>query len=135
MNWLTRCLERAVVASYRDIEVSPDAASIELGDQSGLWEGRIRKTPGICGGSARIGNTRIAVWYLVSRVLGGSTPERIARDYPHIDSEDVELAMHYFAINSPEIVLDLHENEIEGFEYLPAGILERKLASGAAPVR
>ena len=39
--------------------------------QSMLVAKTIRKTPGVCGGHARVRNTRIAVWTLVSLVNQG----------------------------------------------------------------
>ncbi|NEO64576.1 MAG: DUF433 domain-containing protein, partial [Moorea sp. SIO4G2] len=44
---------------------------------SNIWTG-IEKTPGVCGGDARIANTRIPVWVLVqARNLGSSQGNRI----------------------------------------------------------
>ncbi len=64
---------------------------------------RIEKTPGICGGDARIANTRIPVWLLVSYRRDGVTDERLLDFYPTLTLGDLSAAWWYYAENGAEI--------------------------------
>lgn len=63
----------------------------------------IQKTPGICGGNARIRQTRIPVWTLVSFRLQGAKNEELLKNYPGLTSQDLEAAWAYYASNQAEI--------------------------------
>lgn len=66
-------------------------------------ENLIQKTPGVCGGNARIRNTRIPVWTLVSlREQGASEPE-LLRNYPGLNQQDLEAAWSYYTQHPEEI--------------------------------
>jgi uncharacterized protein (DUF433 family) len=72
---------------------------------------RIRKTPGVCGGEACIGNTRIAVWLLVNaRRLGVSERELLA-DYPVLTDGDLRAAWEYYVLHPREIDGAIARNE------------------------
>ena len=63
----------------------------------------IRKTPGVCGGSACVRDTRIAVWMLWRlRELGRTDPQLLA-DYPGLTPWDLAAAWDYAARNADEI--------------------------------
>lgn len=63
----------------------------------------IQKTPGICGGNARIRQTRIPVWTLVSFRIQGASDEELLRNYPGLNPQDLEAAWAYYASNPSEI--------------------------------
>lgn len=63
----------------------------------------IQKTPGVCGGQARIRQTRIPVWTLVSFRQQGASDEELLRNYPGLSQQDLEAAWSYYAENAAEI--------------------------------
>ena len=70
---------------------------------SNVWQG-IEKTPGVCGGDARIANTRIPIWSLINYCRLGASDARILQDFPHLKAEDLVNAWAY---------ADAHPEEIE----------------------
>ena len=75
-------------------------------------EGGIVKTEGICGGSARIANTRIPVSGIVESKRLGMTDEEILEAYPTLRLADIEQALLYYAKNRTEIEAELNEEEL-----------------------
>ena len=72
----------------------------------------IERTPGICGGDARIAGTRIPVWALVQyRKLGASEADLLCV-YPTLRSEDLANAWAYYGLHSDEIERQIDENEM-----------------------
>src|SRR5206468_1316850 len=72
----------------------------------------IVRTPGTCGGRARIDGTRIAVWLLVGAILrDGSSPEEFVADYPHLNLAQVHDALSFYYDHRSEIDRDLREQE------------------------
>jgi len=71
----------------------------------------IERTPGVCGGAARIVRTRIPVWVLEQARRLGSTEAEILRCYPTLRAEDLANAWTYVRLNRTEINLDIAENE------------------------
>ena len=63
----------------------------------------IETTQGICGGQARIRNTRIPVWTLVSLRQQGATDVELLRNYPNLRQQDLEAAWSYYDENNAEI--------------------------------
>ncbi|MBX2865268.1 MAG: DUF433 domain-containing protein [Leptolyngbyaceae cyanobacterium MAG.088] len=63
----------------------------------------IQKTPGVCGGHARIRNTRIPVWTLVSFQQQGADKDELLRNYPSLIATDLDAAWAYYAKNQQEI--------------------------------
>ena len=63
----------------------------------------IKKNPGICGGNARIRDTRIPVWSLVSFRQQGAPDEEILRNYPGLTQEDLQAAWSYYNQHREEI--------------------------------
>lgn len=72
-------------------------------------EGTIVKTDGICGGRARIANTRIPVSGIVESKRLGMTDEQILEAYPTLRTTDIEQALLYYAKNRAEIEAELVE--------------------------
>ncbi len=63
----------------------------------------IQRTPGVCGGEACIGRTRIAVWMLEeARRLRVSDAE-LLQDYPGLSATDLAAAWVYVAAHPAEI--------------------------------
>lgn len=63
----------------------------------------IQKTPGVCGDNARIRDTRIAVWTLVSFRQQGASDEELLRNYPALTLGDLEAAWSYYQEHPQEI--------------------------------
>lgn len=63
----------------------------------------ISKTPGVCGANARIRDTRIPVWTLVSFRQQGASNEELLRNYPGLTQQDLEAAWLYYEMHSEEI--------------------------------
>ncbi|WP_342054664.1 DUF433 domain-containing protein [Crocosphaera sp. Alani8] len=63
----------------------------------------IKKTPHVCGGNARIRNTRIPVWSLVSFHQQGAPDEYLLINYPGLNQEDLEAAWSYYKEHPEEI--------------------------------
>ena len=71
----------------------------------------VKKTPGVCGGSACIRNTRITLWGLVlGRAL--DTPDAILlENIVGLTPEDLEVAWEYYRHNRAEIDEEIRLNE------------------------
>jgi len=65
---------------------------------------RIHRTPGVCGGDACIGMTRVAVWMLEEARRAGVGDLDLLKDYPGLSVFDLEAAWQY---------VDTHQQEIE----------------------
>lgn len=63
----------------------------------------IQKILGVCGGNARIRDTRIPVWTLVSFHQQGACDEELFRNYPGLNQQDLEAAWSYYAQHPEEI--------------------------------
>jgi uncharacterized protein (DUF433 family) len=64
---------------------------------------RIQKTPGVCGGDARIGNTRIQVWLLVLARKQGQTDDELLAAYPSLIAADLDASWEYYREQPVEI--------------------------------
>ncbi len=72
---------------------------------------RIEKTPGVCGGDARIRNTRHTVAGLVEWRKLGLTDAQILERHPDLGPADLEAAWAYFDQHGDEIDRTIRENE------------------------
>ena len=63
----------------------------------------IQKTPGVCGGNARIRNTRIPVWTIISFYKLGASDDEILRNYPGLTPEDLKVVWSYYEQHQYEI--------------------------------
>ena len=87
-----------------------DGTRVEVAPRTGM-EPLIRKTPGVCGGRACIGQRRIAVWMLVEARDAGISDERLLTDYdPPLTRAELDAAWLYTAAYPAEIAQDLREN-------------------------
>ncbi|MCU0544973.1 MAG: DUF433 domain-containing protein [Oscillatoriaceae cyanobacterium Prado104] len=77
---------------------------------SNTWQG-IEKTPGVCGGDARIANTRIPIWVLVEARRIGYSEADLLESYPTIGAADLANAWAYAEAYSDEIELAIKEND------------------------
>jgi uncharacterized protein (DUF433 family) len=68
-----------------------------------IIETEIKHTPGVCGGDARIRNTRIPVWTLVSLRQQGATDSDLLDAYPSLIQSDLEAAWKYYQHHQGEI--------------------------------
>ena len=81
-----------------------------VSDLGGLFPG-IEKTPGVCGGDARIARTRIPVWLLVRQRQLGVSEEEILHGYPTLRAEDLSNAWNYYRAHRDEVEAQIAENE------------------------
>jgi uncharacterized protein (DUF433 family) len=72
----------------------------------------IEKTPGVCGGTARIAGTRIPVWQLVEARRLGATEAQLLTDYPRLKAIDLVDAWAYAEEHPGEIEAAVHANEV-----------------------
>ncbi|MFB2938502.1 DUF433 domain-containing protein [Aerosakkonemataceae cyanobacterium BLCC-F154] len=77
---------------------------------SDTWQG-IEKTPGVCGGDARIAGTRIPIWSLIESRRLGITEAQLLDDYPHLTAADLVNAWAYAEANPDEIEAAIKKNE------------------------
>ncbi len=70
------------------------------GTSTASW---ITSTPGVCGGDARIRNTRIPVWLLVLKHQAGQLDAEVLDDYPSLKQADLDAAWDYYQKNPLEV--------------------------------
>lgn len=73
--------------------------------------GRIQRTPGICGGEACVGMTRIAVWMLEEARRADVGDLDILKDYPSLSVFDLEAAWQYVETHREEIEQAIRLNQ------------------------
>ncbi len=73
--------------------------------------GRIIKTPGVCGGDARIKGTRLTVWGLEEWRRLGWSDARILDAYPQLKPVDLAMAWAYVEKHRDEIEEAIRENQ------------------------
>lgn len=67
------------------------------------WLNLSRSTPDVCFGKARIRNTRIPVWLLVSFRKMGASEQELLRNYPSLSLSDLHAAWDYYRDHQDEI--------------------------------
>jgi uncharacterized protein (DUF433 family) len=77
---------------------------------AGLGSG-IESVTGVCGGDARISNTRISVWMLEQYRRLGLSEAQILAAYPSLRAADLVNAWAYVAAHRDEIERQILENE------------------------
>jgi uncharacterized protein (DUF433 family) len=91
----------------------PDGTRVEVATRTGM-EPLIRKTPGVIGGDACVGNRRIAVWMLVEARHAGISDERLLTDYePPLSRAELDAAWRYAAAHPEEIAQAIRENNAD----------------------
>lgn len=78
---------------------------------SAVIDRTIEKTPGVCGGDARVRSTRIAVWLLVGYRKDGVSDSRLLEMYPALNLGDLSAAWWYYAEHHDEIERAIREQE------------------------
>jgi uncharacterized protein (DUF433 family) len=71
----------------------------------------IEKTANVCGGSARIKQTRIPVWSLENARRQGVTEAELLQDFPSLTAQDLANAWAYVRSNLVEIEREIDQNE------------------------
>jgi uncharacterized protein (DUF433 family) len=71
----------------------------------------IKKTPGVCGGIACVGNTRIPVWVILGYRRLGCSDAELFKCYPHLTAADLVNAWAYADGYPEEIEQVIKENE------------------------
>ncbi|MEG4166851.1 MULTISPECIES: DUF433 domain-containing protein [unclassified Microcoleus] len=71
----------------------------------------IHKTPGICGGAARIRHTRIPVWTIIAYQQQGANEAELLYNYPGLTLQDLQGVANYYEHNREDINRWLAENE------------------------
>ncbi|VTU00859.1 protein containing duf433 : Putative uncharacterized protein OS=Coleofasciculus chthonoplastes PCC 7420 GN=MC7420_1492 PE=4 SV=1: DUF433 [Gemmataceae bacterium] len=91
-----------------------DGTRVEVAPRTGM-EPLVRKTPGVCGGRACVGNRRIAVWMLVEARTAGISDETLLTDYdPPLTRTELDAAWRYAAANPEEVARDIRDNNDAG---------------------
>ncbi|MEM6879323.1 MAG: DUF433 domain-containing protein [Bacteroidota bacterium] len=112
---MTKLQETAALANQLDGSEKLELLSLltnELFGQKSLEKPGIAKSPGICGGSARIANTRIAVWSVVESKHLGMSDKEILESFPGISTTDIENSLLYYAKNREEIEAEIAQNKL-----------------------
>lgn len=71
----------------------------------------IKKTPGVCGGDACVGNSRIPVWSLVNYRRLGASDAVILESFPHLTAADLVNVWAYSDAYPDEIEQAIKEND------------------------
>jgi uncharacterized protein (DUF433 family) len=71
----------------------------------------IKKTAGVCGGDACVGNTRIPVWSLANDRRLGMSDARILEAFSQLSAADLVNAWAYADAHPDEIEAAIRENE------------------------
>ena len=96
---------------FQTIETLPDELLAETLQFVQTLLQPIRKTPGICGGAARIRDTRIPVWTIITYQQQGATNSELLHNYPGITLQDIQAVENYYQLNREEIDRWIAENE------------------------
>ncbi|MGB3788638.1 MAG: DUF433 domain-containing protein [Phormidesmis sp.] len=81
---------------------------------STLIDRAIQKTVGVCGGYARVRNTRIAVWTLISLTDQGMDDDALLENFPGLTYFDMLAVRLYYQANRQEInslILSHHSDD------------------------
>lgn len=108
MNVLTQRL-------LTEIESAPEPIQVEVLDFVLFVKARrsgasIERTPGVCGGEACIGKTRIAVWMLENARRQGVSDGELLQDYPELSAADLSATWAYVEDHPAEIERAIHAN-------------------------
>ena len=107
---------------FREIEAAPEPIQAEVLDfvlfmkarsggspESGMGS-TIRRTPGVCGGEACLGLTRVAVWILEEARRAGVGELDLLKDYPGLSVNDLEAAWNFVETHPEEIEEAIRRN-------------------------
>ncbi len=71
----------------------------------------VEKTPGLCGGDARVRRTRITVWGLVAYRQQGVSDAELLQGFPGLTPADLAAAWEYYEHHKREIDEAIARNE------------------------
>lgn len=74
----------------------------------------VTKTPGVCGGKARIDRTRIRVNNVAFLHKGGANDDKVREVYPDLTPAQIHAALAYYYDNREEIDAELAADEAWG---------------------
>jgi uncharacterized protein (DUF433 family) len=95
----------------KGIGLEPSAGK-RSGDSKRRRSATIEKTPGVCGGAARIAGTRIPVWQLVEARSLGVSEAQLLIDYPRLKAVNLGDAWGYAEDHPDEIAAQIKRNEV-----------------------
>jgi uncharacterized protein (DUF433 family) len=96
--------------------VGGDVEIIALANREHSSPSQINKTPGVSGGSACVGKTRIPVWTLIQLKRLGRDEMQLLEDFPSLSRGDLDAAWDYYRLNTSEIEREIVEQETEDQE-------------------
>ena len=73
----------------------------------------IEKTPGVCGGTARIAGTRIRVWQLVEARDLGASEAQLLIGFPRLKAVTLVDAWAYAEDHPQETAAQINQNEVD----------------------
>jgi uncharacterized protein (DUF433 family) len=88
-----------------------DETTVQSGSKEALPQALIVKTPGCCGGKARIRGRRVPVWLVADWDREGHSVSGILEFLPYLSAEEVQAALQYAQRHPDEINLDIKLNE------------------------
>ena len=72
----------------------------------------IEKTPGVCGGAARVAGTRVPVWQLVEARGLGVSEAQLLTDFPRLKAVNLADAWAYAEDHPDEIAAEVRQNAV-----------------------
>lgn len=69
------------------------------------------RTPGVCGGAARVAGTRIPVWTIERFRQLGASKQDLLTYFPTLSAVQVERALEYARAHPDEILPEILQNE------------------------
>lgn len=105
----------SLVLEYHSLDstLRPYREEIEERDliASLIMQAFIDKSPGVCGGRARIRDTRVPVWTIIELHNLGMPDSTILENYPSLTQLDLKAAQYYYHFNLYEIDNDIDEQD------------------------
>ncbi|MFO0951218.1 MAG: DUF433 domain-containing protein [Isosphaeraceae bacterium] len=101
-------------------EIEEQIRRNEQSEGSAAWElpaelnrARVVKTPGICGGAARVDGSRIPVWQLIEEREEGASESQLLNSYRTLTARDLVAAWDYAEAHPDEIAAEIRRNALE----------------------
>jgi uncharacterized protein (DUF433 family) len=69
---------------------------------SGAYQDRIVREPGLCGGEPVFKGTRVTLRTVLASLAAGDTAEHILADFPSLAPEDIQAAIAFAAASAEE---------------------------------
>ena len=97
-----------IIIQSEDVQRSQGGETQSVEVFPGIW-----KTPGVCGGKARVGRHRITVSGLLELKQLGCSDEKLLDAYPTMTHGDLSAAWKYARLNASEIEVEIRENNVD----------------------